>query len=1022
MNQNQVQWGSPQHDMSAPAGENLAAPEGRPDNRRSFFSVEIPRCCNGIIEAAWLAAVVLAPSLCNPHSASGYQPNKIAFIRVLAFIAAAAWITKSAGGERPGKAAAGDVLRFCFRFPFVLALGALTLACGISTLVSVNFHASLWGACETAQGAITFGCVLVLFAALAVHLRRPEQVGRLITTIIIVSFPLALFGLIERAGYDPLPRDDLTRVMSLLGHPMYFASYLLLVMPLSLWRILGLAREGGSGSGPRGLRVAGLVLYGCVFAAQLLAFVFTESRGALLGLIGGLGFFAVSLGVLSRRRFLLMLGSGSALAIVGVLILLNLPNGPFQRWTNLPILQRFSQTFSQSEGAAAYRLDYWAAAVKLMTAGEPLPLGPEARDPWPALRAWVGYGPETVDCVISREHSSPGANNNPEFRLHDLVLDTWLNLGAMGVAALLAGFALVFFQVYRGLRWVSSLPGILLFFGLVFGMTAATSTALVLWRGPGLVGVGLQFGLAAGLALYPIAAFWLGINGRAPANPASPTDTLLLALLAALLAHLVDTAFGFETAATLVLFWAYPGMILALSRQNISSVSDRQPPWAATSGLSLTVAPGDPKPSDHSRERWKILNRRSARISAVTTGLILVCLLFAFIQITSRQPLSTLEVLGQSLTQLDHGQRSNPCLLPLLLLTWLGCSLAFTLDQARNDPRHPWRGHFLTTLVLSGLIAGTYAALKGFQIAALGPLPDAFASVTSVLHQGSEYLWICLVFLGICVAFVLWSGCLISPETPPSRRNSGPILATGIVSVLLAALLTWCITIRFLRADVACRWAEQLGDAGALPQTAEVLRRTLTVDPWPLAYRTDLAQVATYLAKTAPGRPEFEAWMTAAEQGLLAAPGGLDRRAYQLGLLYMDWAFGETDPATKLDLANKAGRAFDQALVYEPKQEMVWRESAAADILLLNRPAEGEAKIRRAGELVRNQNQWVFADYYAGKCDAAMSVLLKRQYGLYALEYYDKAINDAKASGNSTLRFTTARARLKLELGAYDSP
>jgi hypothetical protein len=179
------------------------SPQRRPGQ---IVAAEVLRLCNGVMEAAWLAAFVLVPILCNPHSQSAYQPNKMAFLRLLAFIMAAAWITKSSGDERSFRARADEALRFGLRCPLVLAISALALGYGLATVFSVNPNASLWGSYEMVQGTFTFGCVLLLCAALAVNLRRREQVERLITTITVASFPLALYGLIERAGYDSLPR------------------------------------------------------------------------------------------------------------------------------------------------------------------------------------------------------------------------------------------------------------------------------------------------------------------------------------------------------------------------------------------------------------------------------------------------------------------------------------------------------------------------------------------------------------------------------------------------------------------------------------------------------------------------------------------------------------------------------------------------------------------------------------------------------------------------------------------------
>ena len=987
----------------------------------SFLSVEIPRLCAGGIEAVWLSAVVLVPCLCNPHAASGFQPSKIAFLRLLALIAAAAWITKSAGSLRPIREIVRETVRVGRRVPFLAAVAVLVFSYAISTAFSVNPYDSLWGSYETVQGSFTLGCVVIFFAALAVHLRRPEQIERLVTTITVTSFPLALYGLMERAGYDSLPQLSHFRVFSLLGHPMYFAAYLLLVMPLCLWRILRLAGEFRAGPGRTGWCLGGLALYGLILAAQILAFVFTESRGALLGLIAGLGFFMCATGVLRRRRTTLIFGLGLVVIILAVLVLANRQAGPFKRWASLPLLHRFSQTFSQKEAAAAARLDYWKATVKLMTRGEPLALGPAEYDHWHWMRPLVGYGPETVPDIFPRVYFDPEVDHNPENRVHNLVLDAWLNLGALGVAALIACFILIFFQVYRYLRWVCSARGMLLFFGLALGMPLATATVLMLWRGPGLLGVGIQCGVAAGLTLYPVAAFLFGINDAAAAKALSQKEIFLLALLGALLAHLVETAFGFETAATSLLIWIYPAIILALTRQDSTGASDDLVPAMVASNAGATEVVESRGNNGQSSAGSGGLNRHSALVSAALTALMLVCLLFAFIQRYSVDRLSVLAVLQQALTQLDNGDRTNPYLLPLFFVAWLWCGLAFALDQARENSGRGWRKHLLITLVVSILFAGAYAWLTAFQISKVGPVPDSSASSESVLQQCSGYILICLVFLGILVGFVFWIGWLISRNVTLPRGKPGPVFAAGLFSAAAAILLVSFTTIRFLRADVSCRWAKVLGTVEDVRQAADVLKYTLSLNPRPLVYRGSLEEVCVFLAKTAPDKSQFEARMTEAEQGLLAAScEGLDRGAYELGQFYLEWATDETDPASRLRLAPKAAAALERALALEPNTEVVWRQSAAADILLLGKKAEGQAKIQRAAELSRNQDPRGYANYYAARSSAAGSLLLKRQYGSYAMEYYDKALKNTATTGAATFSIQMAKAKLAIDLGDAD--
>jgi hypothetical protein len=50
--------------------------------------------CGGLMEACWLAAVVLVPLAYNPHGIAAFQPFKMACFRLLAAVLAAAWVVR----------------------------------------------------------------------------------------------------------------------------------------------------------------------------------------------------------------------------------------------------------------------------------------------------------------------------------------------------------------------------------------------------------------------------------------------------------------------------------------------------------------------------------------------------------------------------------------------------------------------------------------------------------------------------------------------------------------------------------------------------------------------------------------------------------------------------------------------------------------------------------------------------------------------------------------------------------------
>ena len=55
---------------------------------------KLSRYCEGIIEAAWLSALILVPVFFNIYSSRIFEPDKITLLRSLALLILGAWIVK----------------------------------------------------------------------------------------------------------------------------------------------------------------------------------------------------------------------------------------------------------------------------------------------------------------------------------------------------------------------------------------------------------------------------------------------------------------------------------------------------------------------------------------------------------------------------------------------------------------------------------------------------------------------------------------------------------------------------------------------------------------------------------------------------------------------------------------------------------------------------------------------------------------------------------------------------------------
>jgi tetratricopeptide (TPR) repeat protein len=200
--------------------------------------------CDGVIEAGWLAAVVVVPLFFNVYSSRVFEPDKISLLRSIALLMIAAWLVKvmedfidrgrttPAGGE-------GGVSAF-FRLPLVLPTLLLVGVYVLTTITSVVPRISFWGSYQRLQGTYTLFSYVVVFLLMLVTLRSRRQLERLLTMIVITSFPIALYGIIQHFQLDPLPwaGDVIARVASNMGNAIFVAAYLIMVVPITMGRFI----------------------------------------------------------------------------------------------------------------------------------------------------------------------------------------------------------------------------------------------------------------------------------------------------------------------------------------------------------------------------------------------------------------------------------------------------------------------------------------------------------------------------------------------------------------------------------------------------------------------------------------------------------------------------------------------------------------------------------------------------------------------------------------------------------------
>lgn len=343
-------------------------------------------------QGGWLVALLL-PLFFNPLALDDpFESGKVLLFQliVLGMMGAALWPGTGKGSWWRGN-------------PLAVPVMVYGLIVGLATAVSIEPRASLWGDAYP-HGILLTLAVLLFFLLLAAALHERQQVEKLISVILISSVPVALYGVIQFMGLDPLAwsHDSVSPVHATLGRSLYLGGYLAMVIPFTLLRLI---RHNDAA---RRRQIA----LGIVLALQVSCLVFTLARGAWLGFLGSTALFTFLLAY--RRRF--WLGGIVLFLILGVVGLVVISRAG---WTAFPTIQLGSDLGRIRAFSDNARLSTWADALALVP------------DRW-----LLGYGPETYATAVQQQlgiTTGPYTLHLPD--PHNLLL---YQVTAVGLAGLLA--------------------------------------------------------------------------------------------------------------------------------------------------------------------------------------------------------------------------------------------------------------------------------------------------------------------------------------------------------------------------------------------------------------------------------------------------------------------------------------------------------------------------------------------------------------------------------------------------------
>lgn len=311
--------------------------------------------------------------------------------------------------------------KFRPKFSWLLGIFAIFVAIiGLADLLGENPFKSFWSNYERMEGYVTFLHLFAYFVIAGAILNTEKLWERLFQTSLGVSVILAGYGLLQAFGQLPIHQGS-TRVDASLGNSTYFAVYVVIHIFLAMFLFLK-HRES------LGLKI----FYGFSMLLNLFILYQTETRGAIIGFVGGMFLTALIIAFFEKDdRRLRKLATGGAIGIVVIV-------GLFIAFRDSSFIKD-SRTFGRIAGISLNdvytnpRIPIWTLAIEGFKE-----------------RPILGWGQENFNYVFNKYYTPNLYPQEQWFdRSHNIILDWLIAGGILGLLGYLSLYFLSLFYVWR---------------------------------------------------------------------------------------------------------------------------------------------------------------------------------------------------------------------------------------------------------------------------------------------------------------------------------------------------------------------------------------------------------------------------------------------------------------------------------------------------------------------------------------------------------------------------------------------
>ena len=817
---------------------------------------------HALLVTVGLACILVLPLMGNPFGAHGYGYAKTGWL----LICSSVLITLTAligadGGLVAARAAAK-------KGGLVLALlAAWMLWIAISASVSIEPLVAWLGDSPRREGGLSWlACAAICVTAFLTG-SKPEGWRAWTQALSWCSLLPAV------ATIGQFLHTDFSFTITLTGtsgNPVFLGAILMAVLPLSIAQVLS-AQTG------KFERYA----WGLLGLAQAVALALTFARGPILGALLGVWLFLAASSLAVRNANLVRAAVAVPVAALVFLLMVNMiPSLPDQ----FPAFQRFLFKATASNEA---RIGYWGAGLALWA---DLPFG----------RQLAGVGPDTgllayMTHVPAWLYRLEGFGLRMD-RLHNEILESLLQTGAVGALLEMAFFNAVVLRALHGLGL--RMPYVrLALFGLIGGALAAAIGALLMANFT-VVPVAFGIGIGAGWIVAWLLAQWRA--GGSAGQHFSQHDGLRLAALGAgVIGFWIESQLGVNDITVRAIVFAMAGMIAAKA------------PFCHASALGVANQPQDSS-----------VDRRSYLSPWLACCAIPVYFL-----------LWTTPHYGGSVWIAPSIMQYLECALGLTLFSGFGWLCARERREAL--PSGGSRGGVSFGSV--GLFAAAVLGYAVIHFIVMSTLVGEGVGWTMALDGPIAIFWAIAGFSLIVAGLLALAVFARTHQNPLADFMSrpGPTIATALLGLVMTGSVTW-YAINESRADAATRLAQWAASQGKWERQLHYAEAATQIAPFERLHWATLAQAyfqQGLLAAQAQniGPPERSRMavdaITRSMQAAVRAEKLAPRDPFILGLIAENHMFWTSPASAGLAQSDAERRQHAQAAITNFERSILTRHS-----------------------------------------------------------------------------------------------